>query len=345
VFYIAKMIDTTNISHSSPWLSEDDVSKVSATLCSGMVAEGSLAREFERRCAGYLGLPHTWATASGQAALIRALVALGVKECTQVVMPSYVCRAVADAVHAAGATPVYCDIGEDWCLNPKTVAAAITPKTVAIVAVHPFGIIADINSLLEFGLPVIEDCCQCFSSRVGYLGAAAVFSFHGTKCLTTGEGGMVATASPSVAERISMSLKDYPEPSRLSDLQAALGISQLARYDEMLQIRQAMASRYSKALPSHSTKRMRDVADRSIFFRFPLSLDKDYDTFAEHFTSQGIQVRRGVDTLLHRNAGLPDGQFPTTVELFQTTMSLPFYPSMSDLAIQHVLTAATEILE
>lgn len=339
------MMDTLNIQHSSPWITEADVSMVTTTLRSGMLAGDSWAKEFESRCADYLGLPYTWATASGQSALIRALVALGVGASTQVVMPSYVCRAVVDAVHAIGATPVYCDVGNDWCLNPQTVAAVITHKTVAIVAVHPFGIIANIKALMELGLPIIEDCCQCFSPRVGNLGAAAVFSFHGTKCLTTGEGGMVATASPSVAERIDASLESHPEPSRLSDLQAALGISQLARYDEMLVIRQAMARRYLGVLPSHSTNHIRDVADRSIFFRFPLSLNRGFDAVAELFTRRGIHVRRGVDTLLHRKGGLSDELFPTTVELFRSTMSLPFYPALSDLNIRHVLAAATEILE
>jgi UDP-4-amino-4-deoxy-L-arabinose-oxoglutarate aminotransferase len=260
-------------------------------------------------------------------------------------MPSYVCRAVSDAVHATGATPVYCDVGDDWCINPQTVAAVITPKTVAIVAVHPFGIIANIKSLLELGFPVIEDCCQCFSPRVGALGAVAVFSFHATKCLATCEGGMVATADESVAERIARSLETYPEPSHLSDLHAALGISQLARYDKMLQTREAIANRYLGVLPSHSTNRIRDVMDRSIFFRFPLSLDRGFDAVAEHFTCRGIQVRRGVDTLLHRKAGLSDALFPVTMELFRSTMSLPFYPALSDIDIQHVLAAAVEILE
>lgn len=318
---------------------------VSATLRSCIVADGFRIREFESRCADYLGLPYTWAMGSGLAALTRALVALGVRAGTHVVMPSYVCRAVADAVLGSGAAPVYCDVGDDWCLNSQTVAAVITSKTAAIIAVHPFGIVADIKPLLEFGFPVIEDCCQCFSSRAGQLGAAAVFSFHGTKCLTTGEGGMVATADPSVAEQIAKSLESYPEPSRMSDLQAALGISQLMRYQDMLQRRQAMATQYLEALSSHFTRRVSHVADRSIFFRFPLSLDRDFDAVAEHFACRGIHVRRGVDTLLHRKAGFSDELFPTTVELFRTTMSLPFYPALSALDVQHVLAAAGEILQ
>lgn len=333
-----------NIRHSSPWISEDDISAVSVTLRSGMVAEDSLVREFEMQCANYLGLPYIWSIGSGQAALIRALVALGVGVGAQVVMPSYVCRAVADAVHATGAMPIYCDVGSDWCLNFQTVSAVITPKTTAIVAVHPFGVIADIKPLLGFGLPIIEDCCQCFTPRVGKLGAIAVYSFQATKCFTTGEGGMLATSDQNFAERIATSLECQPKSARLSDLQAALGISQLRRYDKMVQRRQAMASQYLEALPSHLIKRIKDVANRSIFFRFPILLDRDFDAVAEHFACRGIHVRRGVDTLLHRKAGFSDELFPTTVELFHTTMSLPFYPAMSDLDIQHVLACTKEIL-
>lgn len=334
-----------NIQHSAPWITEADIAKLSGILRSGMVASGRQVDEFETYCSNYLGLRYTWATNSGRAALIRVLMALDVQAGAEVVMPSYVCHAVADAVRSVGAIPVYCDVGSDFCVNSQTIAAAITANTAAIVAVHPFGIIADIKPLLEFCVPVIEDCCQCFSPRVGHIGAAAFFSFHATKCLTTGEGGMVATAMPEIAAKIATSFDIYPEISRMSDLQAGLGISQLARYEEMLRHRQAMAEQYMRTLPAHLTLRIASVADRSIFFRFPLSLDCGFAAVAERFNHRGVQVRHGVDALLHRKAGYKDKRFPMSVELFNKTLSLPFYPALGEEGVRYVLASAREILE
>lgn len=338
-------LSARNTAHSSPWVTEEDIACVVRALRSGMLAKGELVAEFELQCSVYLGFTRTFATGSGQSALERALRALGIQSGSQVVMPSYVCRAVADSIRSVGAVPVFCDVGDDWCVTPEAVARALSDKTAALIVVHPFGIIAKVEPLKRFGLPIIEDCCQCFSPDVGHVGDLSVYSFHATKCLTTGEGGMLTASDPHVAEQIAASFEIHPDTSRLSDLQAALGISQLARYDRVLQIRKEMANRYFEVLPSDSTDRLRHVADRSIFFRFPLSLDKGFDAFAEHFARRKIQVRQGVDTLLHREAGLPDHLFPTTVNLFHTTLSLPFYPSLSDPEMQHVLAVATDILQ
>lgn len=333
-----------HIPHSLPWISEDDIAMVTETLRSGMIARGNLSNEFEHRCASYLGVPHAWAVGSGQAGILRALMSLNIGRGTDVLMPSYVCRAVMDAVAITGASPIFCDIGEDWCINSQTVKSSITPKTAAIIAVHPFGIVADIKPLLSFGIPIIEDCCQCFSPRVGRLGAVAVFSFHATKCLACAEGGLIATADPDMAARISESLESYPDPARLADMQAALGISQLSRYDQMLARRRAISELYLNELDTALTIRTRSVVTRSIFFRFPISVDSGFDKVADEFFNVGIQVRRGVDTLLHKMVGLPDARFPTTMELFRTTLSLPLYPALDDDAAHYVLTSAREIL-
>lgn len=342
--YVVPMRNGKHIPHSSPWILEEDIAMVSETLRRGMIAGGALANEFEQRCAGYLGVPHAWAVGSGQAGILRALISLNIGPGSEVLMPSYVCRAVMDAVTITGASPTFCDIGEDWCINPQTVELAITPKTAAIVAVHPFGIVADIEPLLAFGIPIIEDCCQCFSPRVGRLGAMAVFSFHATKCLACAEGGLIATADPNMAARISESLEAYPEPTRLADMQAALGISQLSRYDQMLSRRRAIGELYLGELAAALTVRTRSVATRSIFFRFPISVDSGFDNVADEFFNAGIQVRRGVDALLHQKAGLSDARFPTTMELFRTTLSLPLYPALDDDSARYVLTSAKEIL-
>jgi perosamine synthetase len=338
-----KMIKSSEISHSSPWITTSDIAFVSAALADGMLAQGAGVKEFEARCAAYLGFSCTHAVASGQVALLRALTAIGLKNGSEVIMPSYVCRAVADAVIEAGATPVFCDVGDDWCVSRETIAPVITHLTAAIVVVHPFGIVADVGPILEFGLPVVEDCCQCFTPRVGHLGTVAIFSFHATKCLTTGEGGLVASSDSAFVERYMDCLASYPEASRMSDLQAALGLGQMERYDEMLQWRKDMASQYRDSIPKENCERLSAVWDRSMFYRIPLSTNEGYDIVAPEFIKRGVNVRRGVDRLLHRQAGLPDRHFKTTVELFRTTLSVPFYPALGEGDVRRVTAAIEEV--
>ena len=333
-----------NIPHSSPWITADDIAAVCAELRSCQIAKGAAAQKFELAVAKYLGFSNAWSLGTGQAGLVSALRAVGARQGQKVLMPTYVCRAVADAVKEIGATPVFCDVDEDWCLSSDTVAPWISVDVAAIVAVHPFGIAADVKPLMQFGIPVVEDCCQCFVPHVGHTGDVAVFSFHATKCLTTGEGGMVATSDPEIAERIQMQQSVVPNSSRMSDLQAALGLTQLARYDEMLCWRRTEAESYAAAAESN-IKRLIGVWDRSIFFRFPLTIEEGYECTAQRFEESGINVRRGVDTLLHRQAGLSDKAYPIATNLFNTTLSVPFYPALNQDQSQTVKRAITELLK
>lgn len=138
---------------------------------------------------------------------------------------------------------MFCDVGQDWNITATEVARCVTPRTGAIIVVHTFGIAADVAQLQEFGVPVIEDCCQSLGlqlpngEHVGHQGYASFFSFHATKSLTTGEGGAVATSDPQLLSNLKR-LRDADVHAPLSDLQAALGLSQLTRYPAMLERRQ-----------------------------------------------------------------------------------------------------------
>lgn len=338
------MIAKASIPHSFPWITAEDTRAVTTQLSCRQLANGPATNRFESAVAEYLGFRQVWSTGSGQAALMSAFQAVGVKVGQKVLLPTYVCRAVADAINEIGAIPVFCDVGEDWCLAVDAVEKSITPGVAAIVVVHPFGIAAEVKPLLEFGIPVVEDCCQCFSPHVGHDGVIAVFSFHATKCLTTGEGGVVATSDAEVAERIGLLQKTAPSPARMSDLQAALGLSQLARYEEMLDWRRRAAERYSQATTHKHMRRLVSVWERSMFFRFPLTVEMGYERVAPRFEELGVSVRRGVDTLLHRKVGLCDIAFPVATDLFNTTLSVPFYPALSEEQVNVVERAMAECL-
>ncbi|HUQ86866.1 MAG TPA: DegT/DnrJ/EryC1/StrS family aminotransferase [Vicinamibacterales bacterium] len=335
------------IQHSKPTLASEDRTAIERTLTSGMIADGATRRAFEDAVASRLGVTAGLATGSGTAALTAALVAVGVAPGDEVIMPTYVCDAVSVAIHAAGARPVLCDVEMDRCMSAATVTPRLTPRTRAIVAVHPFGAVADVASIQELGRTVIEDCCQAFGAArngalAGTLGDACVLSFHATKLLTTGEGGMALGRTSAVATRLDhlrrgADLGRYQAPP-LSDLQAALGISQLDRYDEFLSRRAAIAAFYMTALRDVDVQLPEDVADRSIFFRFPLRSRLAFEDVRQAFASHGVHVRRGVDRLLHSDS--EKRLFPNAERLFAETVSLPIYPSLSDDEAARVADAA-----
>lgn len=343
------------ISHSKPHLTAADHGAITTVLKSKMIAEGTLVRDFERALSQYLGLKGGVATPSGTGALFLALKALEVGENDEVILPTYVCRSVWDAARATGARPILCDVGDDWCMNLDTIKPCVTSKTKAIIIVHTFGIMADVGPICEIGIPVIEDCCQSLGARsygrmAGTFGQLAVVSFHATKLLATGEGGMVLTDDADLLRKLNL-LKHggkespatrYRQP--LSDLQAALGLSQLRRYDSFLQRRRLIADYYFDHLKNLSIRLPYLIRDRSIFFRFPLRVRGDFEQLRVSFDTEGIQVRHGVDTLLHRLFRMDSSRFPVAEKCFSETLSIPLYPALTRKECIRIINSCHRIL-
>lgn len=342
----------SGIPHSKPHINIDDYHNVIEVLKSGMIAEGKLVRRFEQAISDYLGLVGGVATGSGTDALFLALRALEIGVGHEVILPTYVCKSVMDAVLRTGATPVLCDVGPDWCMTLETVAPHINQSTKAIIVVHIFGIMANIQPLLDFGIPIIEDCCQALGVesggiKAGSLGHFCISSFHATKLLTTGEGGMVLTHDSDLLERIKATKKgDHMMAGHrfpMSDLQAALGLSQFARYRGFLRRRCEIADRYFNQLRNLPIQLPLHIRNRSIFFRFPLRTDGDFDSLRSAFAAYNVQVRRGVDILLHRLNGGDDMGFEGAARAYNATLSLPIYPALTDLEVEQVVTAAHRV--
>jgi perosamine synthetase len=339
------------ISHSQPWILEADRRAVDAVLLDGMLAQGRRVEQFEAGVSAYVGASGGVAVASGTAALLLALKGLAIRPGQEVILPTYVCKSVYEAVLAAGGRPVLCDVGEDGNMTPDTVAEKLTPRTAAIIVVHIFGIPADTPAFKKFGLPIIEDACQAFGARlngvsVGSMGTIGVYSFHAGKCLSTGEGGMAVTQDTVLLQRM-RDLRDGQASAcgervvaPMTDLQASLGLSQLARYANFLRRRQAIAKRYLADLAGCPITLPKDLLFKSIFFRFPLRVSDNIDTYRRQFEVRQVQVRRGVDCLLHRAVGLERRAFPRAERLFDTTLSIPIYPAMNEQAVETVTTAA-----
>jgi perosamine synthetase len=270
---------TVSIPLSAPDITQAEIDAVTAVLHTPHLSLGPELPAFEAALAAYHGVAHAVAVSSGTAGLHLALLTLGVGEGDEVIVPSFAFIAVANAVLQVRATPVFAEIDPVTLnLDPAAVEQAITPRTRAVLVVHTFGVIADMNALQALArrhnLLIVEDACEAIGAefgvepnsprqgrRAGSFGDLAVFGFYPNKQLTTGEGGAVLARDPAHAERLrslrnqgrisSADWLDHAEPGynyRLSDIACALGRVQLARIDEILALRRAAAERYQALL-------------------------------------------------------------------------------------------------
>jgi perosamine synthetase len=339
------------IPHSRPWVTKADIVAVSGVLASSMLGQGERVRHLERRLAAWLHAADGVAVGSGSAGIVLALHSLDIGTGDEVIAPTYVCRSVVEAVLAAGAHPVLCDVGPAWVMTAADAARVIGTHTRAIVVPHMYGIFADIDAFRPLGLPIIEDCAQALDASCSRAlkGDVAVLSFHPTKCLTAGEGGMALAADADLVARMRAYRDGGGYVSRLfcplSDVAAGLALSQLDRYEQGLARRREIAANYRNAVDSCCPAALNPAAlERSMFFRFPLHLAGGLDACQHSFARMGVQVRKGVDELLHRLTGRSDAEFPFAVAHFEMTVSLPIYPALTRAqeaccidAIVHVL--------
>ncbi len=227
---------------------------------------------FEEQFKAHLGVRYAIATSSCTGALHMGMAALEIGPGDEVILADTNWIATASPIVHLGAKPVFVDILPDsWCLNPKLVEQAITPQTKAIVAVHLYGNLCDMHSLLtigeKHGIPVIEDAAQAIGSvyhgrRAGSMGKFGAFSFHGTKTLTTGEGGMFVTNDPGLCGRV-LTLSNHGRARgqtkqfwpdmvgfkyKMSNIQAAIGCAQMERIDELISRKREIFGLYADRL-------------------------------------------------------------------------------------------------
>ncbi|WP_248799494.1 DegT/DnrJ/EryC1/StrS family aminotransferase [Pseudomonas sp. MWU13-2105] len=230
---------------------------------------------FENAFKAHLGVEYAIATSSCTGALHMGMAALGIGPGDEVIMADTNWVATVSPVEHLGATPVFVDILPDtWCLDPERVESAITAKTKAIVAVHLYGNLCDMDRLLDIGrrhgIPVIEDAAEAIGSeyhgkRAGSMGAFGSFSFHGTKTLTTGEGGMFVTNDAALYEKV-LTLSNHGRARgqtkqfwpdvigfkyKMSNIQAAIGCAQIERIEDLIQRKRAIMELYRERLKSY----------------------------------------------------------------------------------------------
>ncbi|HWI21790.1 MAG TPA: DegT/DnrJ/EryC1/StrS family aminotransferase [Baekduia sp.] len=358
-----------------PVIGQEEEAAVIEVLRSGILSLGAKVPEFERLFAARIGSATASACSSGTAGLHLALRAVGVSDGDEVVTSPFSFVASANAVVFERAKPVFADIDPVTLnIDPQAAKAAITDRTAAVLPVHIFGYPAALPEIEKFGLPVVEDACEALGAQhadgttVGARGNPAVFAFYPNKQLTTGEGGMVTLGQPAQKERIDSERNQGRAPNmdwldhdrlgfnyRMTDIQAAIGIAQLGRLDDMLARRAAVAGWYRELLQGIEglTLPCADAGgDRRGWFVFTVQVPRDGPTRDEVVSAmrdKGIQTKPYLPAIhlmsyyteVH---GYRRGQFPVTEDVAARSIALPFFPDLSQDEVEQVCTALTEVL-
>ncbi|MGH9529185.1 MAG: DegT/DnrJ/EryC1/StrS family aminotransferase [Terriglobales bacterium] len=370
-------------------MGEEEVQAVSSVIRSGWLTMGAKTFQFEREFAQYIGASHAVAVSSCTAALHLALDAIGLRPGDEVLVPTNTFTATAEAVTYMGGRPVLVDIDERT-LNISVVDAEekLTSRTRAMIPVHFSGLPCDLDEIHALAksrdLHVIEDAAHSLPSlyrgrRIGKISELTAFSFYATKPLNTGEGGMITTENDTYAHRTrQMRLHgishdawkrnsaegewryEVLEPGykyNFTDMQAALGVVQLAKCDAMFEARRRIAECYTQALQSMEALEVPVTqADReSSWHLYVLRLQTkqlriDRRQFIAELAERGVQASVHF-TPLHlqpayqRLYGYKQGDLPVAERQYYRCISLPIFPTMSEREVQYVTSCVTDIVD
>jgi dTDP-4-amino-4,6-dideoxygalactose transaminase len=368
-----------------PWLGEEEAAAAAEAVASGWVAQGPRVAQFEQAFAAFTGVGHAVAVSSCTAALHLAMLAAGIGPGDEVVVPSLSFIATANAVRYVGADVVFADVDAATLnLVPETVAPVLTERTKAVILVDQAGVPADLEAMRKLceprGIVIVEDAACAAGSRyqgrpVGAGAALAAFSFHPRKLLTTGEGGMIVTPDADVATRLRRLrehgmdvsaaqrhaskqpvIEHYLETGynyRMTDIQAAVGLVQLAKLGRMVERRREFAARYQQALAD--IPGLRTIQDpeygstnyQSFWVQLPDGFPVSRDDLLQILADEGISARRGIMASHAEPAyhDLPERPLPVTDAITGSSLILPLFHQMTldeqDLVISVFRAAAS----
>ena len=342
------------INVASPQIGPEELEAVQRVLASGQIAQGPRVADFEEAFATYVGTGHAVAVASGTEAIRLALLAIGVGPGDEVVIPAFTFVATATAVMMCGAVPVIADVEiEHFCLDPGTLEAALSERTQAVLPVHLYGHPADLDALRDAcdgrDVAIVEDACQAHGAmyrgrRAGSIGAMGCFSFYPTKNMTTGEGGMVTTDDGGLAERLRLlrqhgmdaqySYRIFGYNSRMTDIEAAIGLVQLGKLEGFNAARRANAARLTEGLGNVVATPTEAPWASHVYHQYTIRAE-DRDALREHLRERG--VGSGV-YYPHPLTDIPTLEGKTRVparpevtsRLSREVLSLPVHPGLSE---------------
>jgi len=365
---------------SAPDILEEEIQAVAEVLRTPHLSLGPKLLELEHTLCNYLGSEHAIGVSSGTAGLHLCVRALGISEGDEVIVPSFAFIAVANVLRYERAVPVFADVEPKTLnLDPSRIEAAMTPRTKAILLVHTFGCPAELSKILEIArrhrLRVIEDACEALGAeyeggKTGSFGDAGVFGFYPNKQITTGEGGAVVTADPQLATRIRslrnqgrtdsaqwLQHSDIGYNYRLSEMNCALGITQLKRIEGILKRREEVAGKYHQRLRTSRKVYLPPLErpNRKIsWFVYVVRLAEHFsegqrDWIVREMAGRGIACGTYFAPIHLQPAYKAEGQLATHLQITEREsvrcIALPFFNRLRDDQIAEVCDTLLEIIE
>lgn len=361
----------------NPQFPPSTLSAIERVLASGNLTQGPVVAEFETAIARLCGARHGIATTSATTAIELTLAALDIGPDDEVIAADFTYPATGNAVLRRGARLVLCDVEPDtYCLSASALLERLTPRTTAVIAVDVFGLPADYSALWpmlqERGIKLVADAACSLGGAIGgrstgTFGTASCFSFHPRKSLTTGEGGMVLADDQELADRMRRLRNhgtervgwrsSFVEPGynfRLSDMNAAVGLAQVAGFPEVVSRRRELASRLSRSLES-----IADVTPQSIpsghqhpFQAFVVRCDPglDRDRLIAELRDLGVEATLGTyamhaEPAFSRLCGTAPGDLPVSFALAAETLALPLHQGMSPDDVDRVVAALEKAIK
>jgi perosamine synthetase len=346
----------------------DEEGFVVDALRSSWVSGGPFLDRLEREFTEILGSPNVFAVANGTAAIHLSYLVLGVQPGDEIVVPAFGFLAAANMALLMGARPVFADVDPaTWCATAETIEPCLTERTKAIVPVHTYGNVCDVEAIRSLadanGIAVIEDAAEalfssCRGRQAGTVGLLGTFSFQATKTITTGEGGLVVTSDEALVEPLALyrshgmaGARRYwhyvpGHNFRLTNLQAALGCAQLLHRDEVVAARRLLAARYAERLQGVGGVELQRPTAGADVVLWAMTVRLDPATFAAGrdpvmaaMAADGVETRPGFYP--PRAIGLYGDVRPTpqAEEISGSTISLPSFPSLTEEEIDRVCTS------
>ncbi len=349
-----------------PYIDVDEINEVVRVLKSRYLAAGELVKLFEKEFAKYIGVKHAVTVSNGTIALFLAYKVLGIGSGDEVLVPDFTFMATASMVVTVGARPVFVDIDlETYTIDVYDLERKISDKTKAIVPVHLYGHPAKMDEIMslakERNIYVVEDCAQAHGAeykgeKVGSIGDIGAFSFYATKNLTMGEGGAITTNNDELAELVRL-LRNHGQISRyhhiiigwnfrITEIQAAIGLQQLRRLDEMNERRRAIAKLYNEELASIEGLRLPVEKSwaKHVYHQYTIWVEREIlrDKLMEYLRSNGVQTAIHYSKPLHLqeafiNLGIKQNCCRNAIKASKHVLSLPMHVGLSDDDVMYVI--------
>jgi len=362
--------DADFIPIAKPWLGEQELENLKECITTNWISSaGRFITEFESLFSSWCGMKYGIATTNGTAALHLALAALGIGKNDEVIIPDLTFTATANAVIYTGADIILCDVDKETCnIDPEKIEEKITERTKAIIPVHLYGNPCDMekirNIAKKHNLFVIEDCAEAHGAefngkKVGSFSDISCFSFYGNKIITTGEGGMCLTNNEKLAEKMRI-LRDHGMSRekrywnevigfnyRMTNIQAAIGVAQMKKIDEMIRLRRDIAKKYNDAF-----SKIREINipvekqnTKMVFWMYAPLVENGNkrDSLVEYLKKRGVETRAFFFPIHEMHVyNKTNENYPVSSDLSKRGINLPCYPTMDDSEINKIINKVTE---